>query len=86
MARRQVWILRTASIWVFYVMAVLDGNMIVDRTGPLAFRMVPIGLTIVSFVLATTSLRKSIFISNEINVRLRIIDLAPDAMNPNLAR
>lgn len=86
MARRQVWILRTASIWVFYVMAVLDENMIVDRTGPLAFRMVPIGLTIVSFVLATTSLRKSIFISNEINVRLRIIDLAPDAMNPNLAR
>ncbi len=86
MARRQVWILRTASIWVFYVMAVLDENMIVDRTGPLAFRMVPIGLTIVSFVLATTSLRKSIFISNEINVRLSIIDLAPDAMNPNLAR
>ena len=86
MARRQVWILRTASIWVFYVMAVLVRNTIVDRIGPLAFRMVPMGLAIGSFVLATASLRKTIFISNEINVRLRIIDLAPDAMNSNLAQ
>lgn len=69
MTKKHVWILRTASLWTYYVWGVLVKNMIVDRTNTLAFRAVHIGLAIISFGFATVTWRISNSMSKEVKGR-----------------
>lgn len=52
MTKKHVWIIRAAALWTFYVWAVLVRNMVIDHTNSLAFRVVHIGLAIISFAFA----------------------------------
>lgn len=76
MTKKHVWILRAASLWTFYVWAVLVRNMIFDRTNTLAFRAVHIGLAIVSFAFAAVTWRISNSMAREIKLRKRGRDVA----------
>ena len=71
MTKKHVWILRAGSLWTFYVWAVLVRNMIFDRTNTVAFRVVHIGLAIVSFAFATITWRISNSMAREIRMRKR---------------
>ncbi len=86
MTKKQVWILRIASLWTFYVWAVLVRNMIIDRTNTLAFRAVHIGLAIVSFVFAAATWRISNSMAKEIKLKRRSRESLPEAAAPDISR
>ncbi|NNN18643.1 MAG: hypothetical protein HKL84_02185 [Acidimicrobiaceae bacterium] len=69
MTKKHVWILRVASLWTFYVWAVLVRNMILDKSNSLAFRAIHIALAIVSIAFAAVTWRISIFMAKEIKNR-----------------
>lgn len=69
MTKKHVWIIRLASIWTFYVWAVLVRNMVIDHTNTLAFRAVHIGLAVISFAFAGAIWWVSNLISREIRTR-----------------
>ncbi|MGH9074521.1 MAG: hypothetical protein ACRDZQ_10455 [Acidimicrobiales bacterium] len=52
MSRTAAWTLRASSLWAVWVWGVLVRNMVVDRTHPVGFRVVHIGLAVVSIAFA----------------------------------
>ena len=56
MSRAAVWVLRVSAIWSLWVWAVLVRNMAVDHTHGLGFRVVHVGLAVVSVAFAIATL------------------------------
>ena len=86
MTKKHVWILRAISVWTFYVWAVLVRNMIVDRANTLEFRAVHIGLAVVSIAFAAITWRISNYMSKEIKVRKKSIDVTAGMTHSNPAK
>jgi hypothetical protein len=53
--KRDRWILRASAVWSAYVWGVLTKNMIRDREHDTKFRLVHIGLALVSFTFAAAT-------------------------------
>jgi hypothetical protein len=79
MTKKHVLIIRVAAVWTFYVWAVLVRNMIIDHSNTLAFRVVHIGLAVVSFSLAAATWWASNAISREIKSRSNIAKPSSEA-------
>lgn len=86
MTKKHVWIVRAAALWTFYVWAVLVRNMIVDTTNTLAFRLVHIGLAIISFAFAAAIWWVSNLISREIKSRSSRGDAVNGAVAANTSK
>lgn len=83
MTKKHVWIVRAAALWTLYVWGVLVRNMIIDTTNTLAFRVVHIGLAIISFAFAAAIWWVSNLISREIKGRSNRDDAANGAVTAN---
>ena len=49
--RRAVWLLRGTSLWTFWIWGTLVRNIVIDKTHSLGFRVVHMGLALISILL-----------------------------------